>query len=346
MIQIIRKLCIHGIYQIDAIHVHDLFWSFLGAQLNRYYKSKLIIDLHENYPEMIKDMEANYKIINSKRALRKKIKHLVKAIVFPLDTVLKFFQNSTITTKRLKVYEQLMLKNCDRFIVVAEESLERFKDKDFYKKGVIVSNTKDHKDWAFKKLPKLTNKLVVTYVGSIQYLRGLDTLILAMKYLNQSDYDVKIIGIIKGSEIQKEFKQLIDKFSIKNIELVEWLKNEDEAFSYIINSHIGIIPHKINGLTQTTVPHKLFMNMAIGRPVLVSDAAPLKRIVRNAKNGLVFQSGNPIDLAKKLKALRSSELLNTFAKNGRQAAENQYNWNLDKNRLIKLYCEVFAGEHL
>ena len=50
---IVHELKIRGIKDVDIIHVHDLLWSFLGLQLKKHYKGKLIIDLHENYPEAI-----------------------------------------------------------------------------------------------------------------------------------------------------------------------------------------------------------------------------------------------------------------------------------------------------
>ena len=235
-----------------------------------------------------------------------------------------------------------MLNRCDRFIVVVDEALERFNNKKYYQKGVVISNTKDPDLWNFKSIPEINNKLVISYVGSVHDIRGLDTAILAMKYLNQDEYELNIVGVISGSQICEHLRSIIDENNITNVNLIEWLENETDAFSYIKNSHICIVPHKDTGLTQTTVPHKLFMYMAVGRPVLVSDVAPLKRIVTDANNGLIFKANDPLDFANKLKQLRDPSLISKLAFNGRQAAENRYSWSRDKDRLISIYSELIG----
>ena len=51
---------------------------------------------------------------------------------------------------------------------------------------------------------------------------------------------------------------------------------------------ICIIPHEKCELTNTTVPNKLFEYFCYGKHVIVSDAAPLKRIINETNSGIVF----------------------------------------------------------
>ncbi|MDO7975818.1 glycosyltransferase [Oceanotoga teriensis] len=48
--EIKKELKLKNISKIDFVHVHDLLWGFLGLKLSKIYKSKLIMDFHENYP--------------------------------------------------------------------------------------------------------------------------------------------------------------------------------------------------------------------------------------------------------------------------------------------------------
>jgi len=337
---ITKELIRKGVEHVDVIHVHDLFWAFLGLNLKRYFNCKLVIDLHENYPEFIKNTKIRGKIGEMLKTKKQKANTIVRDLIHPHSTILAILQKQAYSIKRLFAYEDHILQKCDRFIVVVKESLDRFKQKDYYKTGIIVSNTKDPGLWSFKNLPDLNKKLKVTYVGTVQDLRGLDTAIMAMKYLNQEEYELNIVGIKLGSLIHKDFLRIMEEYKIRNVNLVEWLENESAAFSYINNSHICIIPHKNSGLTQTTIPHKLFMYMAIGRPVLVSDVAPLKRIVSESNCGLVFKAEDPCDFSDKLKKMKNTELLQQLAINGRRAIENTYNWAHDKERLLKMYSEL------
>jgi glycosyltransferase involved in cell wall biosynthesis len=337
---VICELKNRGIDHVDAIHVHDLLWSFLGFQLKKYFKGKLVIDLHENYPELVRDIGGEYAAGKIEGVTFKKIiKKVIRTIIHP-GAILKPIYNWTYSVERLIAYENKMLQRCDRFIVVVDEALDRFKKREYYNKGIVVSNTKDPELWNFESLPEMKGKLVISYIGSVQDLRGLDTAILAMKYLNQSEYELNIVGIIAGSPIYKHFRNIIEENNITNVNLIEWLKNEKDAWVYINNSHICIVPHKDTALTQTTVPHKLFMYMAIGRPVLVSDVGPLKRIVNDANNGLIFKANDPRDFADKLKQMRDPALLSELACNGRRAAESKYNWAKDKERLIAMYSAL------
>lgn len=337
--EIISKLKDINVTHIDAIHVHDLFWSFLGIRLKKYFKSKLVIDLHENYPAMIND----FGWIPQKRSVKMLI-HMAFLTLKnpsngPLWGVLKELAQSP---KRLEKYELNVLKKCDRFIVVVDEALERFKNESFYKNGIVVSNTKDPDLWDYDEVPNLLDKLTITYMGTIQDLRGLDTAINAMRYLDQEKFELNIVGISTGDKMHKKFLSIISEYGIENVNLVKWLHNEKEAFEYINKSHVCIVPHKNTGLTQTTVPHKLFMYMAIGRPVLVSDVAPLKRIVEKSKNGLVFKAEDEKDLAEKMQMMFDKKKLNEYSKNGRKAAETTYNWNEDSARMIDMYNDLLV----
>lgn len=335
--EIIKGLSNKGVKEIAAIHVHDLFWSFLGVQLKKKYNSKLVIDLHENYPAFIADING----VPSQRTINQYLKIGLRSLRKPKKGYIKHvIAENAMSLKRLKKYELDMLETCDRFIVVVDEALERFKNNSFYNKGVVVSNTKNPDLWHFENLRPINDKLIITYMGTIQDLRGLDTAILAMNYVDQDKFILNIVGIKRGDLMHRKFLTIIEENAIKNVNLIEWLTDEQKAFSYINKSHVCIVPHKSTELTQTTIPHKLFMYMAVGRPVLVSDVTPLKRIVENSNNGLIFKAEDPVDLAAKMSEMFNDEKLKNFSLHGRIAVENNLNWEHDKNRLLKMYDEL------
>lgn len=337
--EIIEALKAIGVVQVHAVHVHDLLWSFLGIQLKKIFNAKLVIDLHENYPAFIKDIGQGPKKRSFKQYAKIGLKTLINPKNGPAWGVLKEYAHGP---KHLKKYELSVLKKCDRFIVVVDEALDRFKKESFYKKGVVVSNTKDPDVWNFEKIKEVTNKLVVTYMGTIQDLRGLDTAILAMCHVDQTKFELNIVGVRTGNAMHQKFLSLIKEYDITNVNLIEWLTDEQKAFKYINDSHVCIVPHKNTELTQTTIPHKLFMYMATGRPVLVSDVAPLKRIVETSNNGLVFKAEDSKELAQKMEAMYNTEKLTEYSLNGRRAVEQKFNWEHDKYRLVNMYNELLG----
>ncbi len=77
--------------------------------------------------------------------------------------------------------------------------------------------------------------------------------------------------------------------------------------------------------------------MALKKPVIVSDAPPLKRIVEETQCGLVFKSGDYNDFSKKVLSLTDGALRETLGENGYEAVNGRYNWETDRGILIKIF---------
>ncbi len=79
----------------------------------------------------------------------------------------------------------------------------------------------------------------------------------------------------------------------------------------------------------------------MGKPVIVSDCQPLKRVAEETGCGLVFQAGEPINLAQKIVTLYNNEdLRNRLAANGKQSVEQEYNWQRESKKLLELYQKL------
>jgi glycosyltransferase involved in cell wall biosynthesis len=69
--------------------------------------------------------------------------------------------------------------------------------------------------------------------------------------------------------------------------------------------------------------------MAFAKPVVVSDCAPLARIVREARCGRVFRSGSQEDLGQQVMALLADPNFEALGANGAKAVAERYNWQRD-----------------
>jgi len=122
--------------------------------------------------------------------------------------------------------------------------------------------------------------------------------------------------------------------------VLRWVPFE-KVSSYFSISAVCLVPHNDFEHTQTTVPYKLFQSMISGKPVVVSDVRPLKRIVDETGAGLVFNAGDPSSLAAVLVELyQKPELADRLGRNGYSAAQGLYSWRHDAERLIRLYDEM------
>lgn len=311
--EIIKKLKANRIEKIDFIHVHDLFWSYLGLHISKMFKSKLILDFHENYPEAF----AQWTKVSSLKVRTKKL---------------------LINSDKLKKYEMEMIPKADKVILVVDEARKRFENVFSDNKFVIVSNTERPEDWEYSDLERPKDKLIISYIGGIGLHRGIDTVLKGMSYLDEN-YLLYIVGVDKKNPYYEIINSLKNENNKNNIILEEWIPF-NKVQEYINKSHICLVPHNKNEHTETTIPHKLFQYMAMKRPVLVSDVSPLKRIVHETKAGEVFKAGDPRSFAQKIKDMSNFERLLEYGENGRRAVEGKYNWENDAKRLINMYQEL------
>jgi glycosyltransferase involved in cell wall biosynthesis len=98
-----------------------------------------------------------------------------------------------------------------------------------------------------------------------------------------------------------------------------------------------VIPHHSNEHTNTTIPNKVFDFMACGKPVIVSDARPLKRIVEKSGCGVTFQAENGDDFAGKLISLIRGRTGEQMGLRGKRAVREIYNWEKDGEILDQIF---------
>ena len=175
-------------------------------------------------------------------------------------------------------------------------------------------------------------RFTMVYVGGIQWVRGIQTVLDAIPEIikNIPHFLFLIVGDGYAAE---HLKERVIKEKLQDYVLwTGWIEHE-KIYDYIVASQIGVIPHLVTDHTNTTVPNKLFDLMALGLPIIASDAVPIKRILNEENCGISFRGGDAIDLAQAVIKLYHSNF--DYAKNGIQAVKREYHWEADKKRLLE-----------
>jgi len=296
---------------IELVIVRDLPLISIGIYLKRKFHLSLILDMAENYPAMY------------------------------WDRIHKggwtAFKSWFVKNPRLMEYtERRATQECDRIIVVVEESAQRLVangvDRD---KISIVSNTPDLRIFINEKSAGKKEYVQLVYAGFIQ-ARGMDIVVESLAKTRHLGIPVKFVVIGEGHYLT-ELKRITKNLHVEDrVEFKGWVKNTSIP-GYILESDIGVIPHKKNPHSDTTVPNKLFDYMACAKPVIVSNAAPLKRIVEEEKCGMVFTAGNVESFSEALTwMLQNREAAEEMGRNGAAAVRRRYNWDYDKGVLERL----------
>jgi glycosyltransferase involved in cell wall biosynthesis len=85
-------------------------------------------------------------------------------------------------------------------------------------------------------------------------------------------------------------------------------------------------------------PNKLFEAMMLAKPIVVARGTNMDRIVERHGCGLVVEYGNLRDLAAAMGRLAHDlGLRHRLGAAGRKAYEQEYNWDIMRERLVHLY---------
>ncbi|MBX2917303.1 MAG: glycosyltransferase family 4 protein [Cyclobacteriaceae bacterium] len=307
--------------QINLIHVHDLPLAGTALALKRELALKVIVDLHENYPEALRTW-----------------------FVWKTNPIAQLKNFLFMNPDRWTRWEKKACEEADTIIAVVDEMKSRLMNQHNFtgEKIMVVSNTEE-KTFINQKLDhsvyqNLTGKFIIIYSGGIGPHRGVDVAIKGMSHVSAPQNIHLVIVGFGSNAVMQNLQQIVADRNLSNVHFLGY-QPFSKFFSYMSLADVNVIPHQSNGHTDHTIPHKLFQGMMTGKPMLVSSSAPLKRVVESCNSGLVFTAGDEVDFAKKVDQLYfNKELCLTLGANGKKATlEDNLNWEHEQQTLLYLY---------
>lgn len=306
---------------IEIIHVHDMVIAEAAIEANETLKCPMVLDLHENRPEIMKTYP-----------------HLKK---FP--------GNLLISTKKWKRKEGILVQKSDRTIVVTKEAKVELQDRlgiaDH--KVVVVPNTVKssfYNNFSLDQtiLERYKDKFVILYLGDTGLRRGLLSTIEALGIIAKEESiktKIKLVIVGKNSS-DNVLKRRVEELGLQ--EMVDFEGWQDMALfpSYLNIADMGISPLHRNLHHDTTYANKLFQYMSFAIPVLVSDALAQKNLVEEVKSGLVHKEKDAAEIAEKvLILLKDPDLSKMLGMNGKKFIEEKFCWEKVSGNLKELYLE-------
>ena len=307
-------------YNIDVVHVHDLPLVNTGLKVARRYGIPLVADLHENYPETAQFYDTTWK---------------------------GKMLNLLISQERWKGFEKSWLNRVDRVVTVIDEAKRHYINDCGIpvEKVTVVMNVEDL-DY-FYSIPikedivkRYEPYFTISYIGGFGSRRGIQTAILALPQILSKIPHARLLLVGTGDNAL-ELRELAHKRGLDSVvEFTGW-QPFDLVPSYFAASKVCLIPHIASEHTDTTIAWKISQAMAMGKPVVVSSAKPLERIVNETGAGLVYPSGDADALAKALIAIHHDrDLAFKLGEAGKRAAETRFNWKVEGEKLTTLYAEL------
>ena len=311
--------------KIDVLHVHDLPLAKTAFLAARKYHLKTVLDLHENYPAALMTWFSWRK--NSVIRLKNKV----------------FFSYN-----RWRKYEARIIKKFDVLIAVVDEMKQRLIEQHHISENsiVIVPNSEKKEfinnfdDNVGNYFEGLKEKFIISYVGGFGPHRGLHTAILGMKTISEKIPNALLVLVgPANNDVRNHLQNLIDQNNLQNFVEIRGREPFKNVVNIMKNSSVNIIPHISNEHTESAVPHKFFQILLSGKPLLVSDCAPMKRLVNQFEIGTHFKSENPESFAKSVVEIHTNynEALRKAKKGNDESLNGELNWEFTSKNLVHLY---------
>jgi glycosyltransferase involved in cell wall biosynthesis len=220
-------------------------------------------------------------------------------------------------------------KNISRFICVSEFLKSRFIEFGINEKKIAVLPNMINTNMISKQNENSANGQYIAYVGRLSNEKGIDILLKATSKL--PDLPVRIAG--NGPLMSK-----IIKYTSINLKILGQL-NRSEMVTFYKNARFLVVP----SLWFETFGLIILEAMSNGIPVIASRIGAIPELVEDGITGLLFEPGNHIELATKMKMLwENYDLCKKMGEIGKERVIKKYNESAYFNNLLSIYKHTLS----
>jgi len=177
----------------------------------------------------------------------------------------------------------------------------------------------------------IVSENVILFVGSVEYRKGIDTLLKAFGIVKNEfpDWVVKIVGPINSSEYKRFLDKLVKSQGLKDkVIFVGYLDGKDLVREFL-NSSIFVLPSRHESFGIVLVEAAFF-----GKPIISSNVGAAEYLLDHGKAGLLFEPNDLQSLANLLKTMMlSKELRDKFGKEVKSRYLRLFSW---KKNILRL----------
>ncbi|MDD1767596.1 MAG: glycosyltransferase family 4 protein [Methanomassiliicoccales archaeon] len=276
----------------DAVHAHDLDTLVQGFIVSRIKRIPLVYDAHEHFSKMVESDVSSF-------------------LARLLDSI----------EKRLVPRASLVIAAND----MIGEYLSRYSRSEV----VVVMNCIDVENVHRAPPTRRDGEIVLFYGGSLEPLRYLDEMIIAVKSIKNCR--LRIAGTGRLEELVKR-ESKIDR----RIEFLGYVPHDDLLKEMASSDAVLCLLDPSNENNRIGTPNRLFESMAIGVPVMTTNGTFSGRITQETGCGIAIDWSER-NFADAVERLREPSARMAMGRNGRVAAESTFNWAAMKRRLLDRY---------
>lgn len=231
--------------------------------------------------------------------------------------------------------EKRAIQYIDGIITVCDEQVKRLEKQYGFdnRKTVVVHNTpKENKYFDDRNID--LNNIIIGHHGFLTAEKSLLNFITAFAIAKPSN----IIFVIAGNgDCQNEYEAIVNKYNAEDRIIFTGSYQYDELPNILQKIDIGVLPYQISDFNNTTIHNKIFDFWLAGKPVIVSEAEPLKRLIAETDAGITIECESVEKIVHFLNDFMLHDWIQMKSK-VHQATEI-YNWKHDQLNLIEFIKE-------
>ena len=247
----------------------------------------------------------------------------------------------------LRSYEKKLMKRSDALIAVStytRKELIDLYDVDEEKihviyNGVDVQKFKPNRDRVGlrRELGLDEEQKIILCVGRLYHRKGLTTLLQSISKVVQKFDNVKFVISGKGFKKNKEnLLRLTEKLKIENSVMFLGYFPDEKLPDLYAASDIFVLP-----ALYENFPFAILEAQSTGLPVISTNVGGIPEFLKDNKNGLLVEPGDPEQLAQKiLILLQNPELAEKLGRRGRRLVEEKFAWPLITRQVVDLYRKI------
>jgi glycosyltransferase involved in cell wall biosynthesis len=183
----------------------------------------------------------------------------------------------------------------------------------------------------------LEDKIVIGYLGSLNWYEGHELLFEAFATLHERHPDVRLLVVGSGARLAT-LQRLRTRLGLEDEILMPGSVPFEEIESYYSIVDIAPVTRLSSPVTESVSPLKPFEAMAMGKTVVSSDVAIMTEIVDDGRTGLLFRKGDADSLVETLERLVvDPDLRDRLGAQAREWVVAERDWRILAGRVAGVY---------
>jgi len=320
--------------QIDCVKIKRFPFTKLGGEsfMNWNFEKEAL----KFKPDII--VAHNYRHLHTTKALKlaKKLRksgHLCKVFLvthapFVEGDITRDFISKIIVKIYDSVIGPMTLNNFDKILTISNWEIPYLLKMGVKKEKIIYIPNGIPVLFFRQKKRKEENKIL--FLGRISPKKKIETLVAAIPYVDDKKIKIEIVGPPEKKYFAY-IKKTIEELKVSNrIIFSKPVYELKKKIQKIDSAKVFVLPSRVEGM-----PQSLIEAMARGKIVIGSDSIAIRDLIKDNKNGYLFEFDNPKSLAEKINfALKSKN--SEIKKNALKSAQN-FKWSKIIPHLEKIY---------